>query len=139
MENPWLDKLSMVLIRVVKGLECSINLAHDAYSLEHLAGNYSVKIPDCPSGLVFMTHRHEGFKCLSPRDNVDIESWRAHERNPYSTHEVRSDSCHREMSLDYDISLLSLGYKLTQISNFFTMRQHFDAPILGAVQPYHSQ
>jgi hypothetical protein len=42
------------------------------------------------------------------------------------------------MSLGYDISLLSLSYKLTRISDFFTMRQHLDVPILGAAQPYHN-
>jgi hypothetical protein len=34
---------------------------------------------------------------------------------------------------------LSLGYEPTQISDFFTLRQHFDAPSSGAAQPYHSQ
>jgi hypothetical protein len=43
------------------------------------------------------------------------------------------------MSLGYDISLLPLGYKLTQIFDFFTMRQHLDASISGVAQPYHSQ
>jgi hypothetical protein len=58
-------------------------------------------------------------------------SWLAYEKNPYSTHWVRLGSCHRETSLGYDIFLLSLGYKPTWISDFFTMRQHFDAPISG--------
>jgi hypothetical protein len=98
-----------------------MNSAHDAYSLEHLTGNYSVKNPDWPSGLVFMTHRHDGFECPTPRDYVDTKSWLAYEQNPYSTHCVRSGTCHREMSLVYDISLLSLGYMRTRISEFFMM------------------
>jgi hypothetical protein len=86
-----------------------------------------------------MTHRHDCFECPSPRDYVDTKSWLAYEQNLYSIDWARSGSCHRETSLGYDISLLSLGYKLTRISNFFTMRQHLDAPILGAVQPYHNE
>jgi hypothetical protein len=37
--------------------------------------------------------------------------------------------------------LLSLGIEVfsTRICNFFMMRQHLDAPILGAAQPYHNQ
>jgi hypothetical protein len=50
-----------------------------------------------------------------------------------------SDSCHRETSLGYHISLLSFSYKLTRVSNFFTMRQHIDAPISGTAQSYHIQ
>jgi hypothetical protein len=53
--------------------------------------------------LVIMTHMHDDFGCLSPRDYVDTKSWLAYEQNPYSTHWVRSSSCHREMSLSYDI------------------------------------
>jgi hypothetical protein len=34
-ENPMLNKLSDVLIQVVKGFECSMNSVHDAHSLEH--------------------------------------------------------------------------------------------------------
>jgi hypothetical protein len=34
-ENPYLDKLSKVLIRVVKNLKCTMSLAHEAYSLGH--------------------------------------------------------------------------------------------------------
>jgi hypothetical protein len=138
-ENPWLDKLSNVPIRVIEGLECSTNSAHDADSLEHYAENYSVKNPDCLSRLVFMTHRHDCSKCSSPRDYVDTKSWLAYEQNPYSIHWVRLDFCHKETSLGYDISLLSLGYKPTRICDFFTMRQHLDALISGVVQPYHSQ
>jgi hypothetical protein len=50
-----------------------------------------------------MTPTQNAFKCPSPRDNVDTKSWLAYEQNPYSTHWVRSSSCHREMSLGYDI------------------------------------
>jgi hypothetical protein len=46
---------------------------------------------------------HDDFECPSPRDYVDTKSWLAYEQNPYSTHWVRSGSCHREMSLGYDI------------------------------------
>jgi hypothetical protein len=62
-----------------------------------------VKNPDFLSGLVIMTHRHTNFECLSPRDYVDTKSWLGYEQNPYSTHWVRSGSCHREASLGYDI------------------------------------
>jgi hypothetical protein len=34
-ENSYLDKLSKFLIRVVKNLECTMSLAHEAYSLGH--------------------------------------------------------------------------------------------------------
>jgi hypothetical protein len=34
-EIPKLDKLSEVLIQVIKGFECSTNSAHDTHSLEH--------------------------------------------------------------------------------------------------------
>jgi hypothetical protein len=71
------------------------------------------------------------FECLSPRDYVDTKPWLAYEQNPYSTDWVRSGSFHRETSLHYDISLLSLGYKPTWISDFLTIRQHLDAPISG--------
>jgi hypothetical protein len=84
--NPLLNKPSEVLIRVVKRFECSMNSVHDAHSLEHYAGNYMMKNPDCPSRLVIMTHMHDGFECLSPRDYVDTKSWLAYEKNPYSTH-----------------------------------------------------
>jgi hypothetical protein len=83
-----------------------MNLAHDAYSLEHYAGNYSVKNLDCLSGLVFMTHRQDDFECPSSIDYIDTRSCLAYEQNSYSTHLVRSGSCHRETSLGYDISLL---------------------------------
>jgi hypothetical protein len=43
------------------------------------------------------------------------------------------------MSLGYEISLPSLGYKLTRIFDIFTMRQYLDAPISGVAQPYHGQ
>jgi hypothetical protein len=56
-----------------------MNSVHNAYSLEHYAGNYSVKNSDCSSGLVFMTHRHDDFEYLSPRDFVDTKSWLAYE------------------------------------------------------------
>jgi hypothetical protein len=62
-----------------------------------------VRNPDYPSGLVIMTHSHDNFECLSPRDYVETKSWPAYEQNPYSTHWVRSGSCHRETSLGYDI------------------------------------
>jgi hypothetical protein len=61
------------------------------------------KNPDYSSGLVIMTHTHNDFKCLSPRDYVDTMFWLAYQQNPYSTHGVRSSSWHREMSLGYDI------------------------------------
>jgi hypothetical protein len=138
-ENPWLDKLSKVPIWVIEGLECSMNSTHDAYSLEHKAGNYSVKNPDCLSRLLLSTHRHNSLKCQSPRDYVDTKSCLAYEQNPYLTHWVRLGSCHRETPLGYEIFLLSLSYKLTRISDFFTMRQHLDALISGVVQPYHNQ
>jgi hypothetical protein len=57
----------------------------------------------------------------------------------FLTHWVRSGSCHRETSLGYDNFLLSLDYKPTRTSDFFMMRQHLNAPISGAAQPYHSQ
>jgi hypothetical protein len=63
-----------------------MNSAHDANNPEHYAGNYSEKNLDCPSGLVIMTHTHDDFECLSPRDNVDTKSCLAYEQNPYSTH-----------------------------------------------------
>jgi hypothetical protein len=50
-----------------------MNTVHDAHSLEY-AGNHSVKNQDDPSGLVFMTHRHDDFECSSPRDYVDTMS-----------------------------------------------------------------
>jgi hypothetical protein len=50
-----------------------------------------------------MTHMHDGLECLSPTDYVDTKSWLAYEQNSYSTHSVRSGSCHRETSLGYDI------------------------------------
>jgi hypothetical protein len=53
--------------------------------------------------LVITTHTHDDFGCLSPRDYVDTKSWLTYEQNPYLTHWVRSSSCHREMSLSYDI------------------------------------
>jgi hypothetical protein len=62
-----------------------------------------MKNPDYPSGLVIMTHRHHDFECLSPRDYVDTKSWLAYEQNPYSTHWVRTGSCHGDTSLVYDI------------------------------------
>jgi hypothetical protein len=72
-----------------------------------------VKNAECLSGLVFITHRHDGFKCPSPRDYVNIKSGLAYEENPYLTHRVRPGSCHWETSLGYDISLLSPSYNLT--------------------------
>jgi hypothetical protein len=39
----------------------------------------------------------------NPRDYADTKSWLAYEQNPYSTHWVRSDSCHRKTSLAYNI------------------------------------
>jgi hypothetical protein len=45
-----------------------------------------MKNPNCPSGLVFMTHRHDDFVSLSPKDFVDTKSWLAYEQNPYLTH-----------------------------------------------------
>jgi hypothetical protein len=69
-KNHLLNKLSEVLIRVIKGLECSINSAHDAHSPEHPAGNY----PDYLSGLVIMTHMHDGFECSSTRDYIYTKS-----------------------------------------------------------------
>jgi hypothetical protein len=63
-----------------------MNSVHDANSLEHLVRNYSVKNPNCLSGLVITTHTHDDFECLSPRDFVDTKSWLAYKRNPYSTH-----------------------------------------------------
>jgi hypothetical protein len=65
-KNPKLDKLSEVLIRVIKGFECSTNSAHGTHSLEHQAENYLVKNPNCQSSQVFTTLVHDGFKCLSP-------------------------------------------------------------------------
>jgi hypothetical protein len=70
----------------IKGFKCSMNSVHDANSLEHLVRNYSVKNPNCLSGLVITTHTHDDFECLNPRDFVDTKSWLAYERNPYSTH-----------------------------------------------------
>jgi hypothetical protein len=52
-----------------------------------------------------MTHSHDDIEHPSPRDYVDTKSWLAYERNPYSTQWIRSSSCHREMSLGYDIWL----------------------------------
>jgi hypothetical protein len=52
-----------------------------------------------------MTHTHDNFERLSPRDYVDTKSWLAYEQNPYSTHWVRLDSCHRELSQGYNILL----------------------------------
>jgi hypothetical protein len=86
-----------------------------------------------------MTHTHDGFQCSSPRDYLDTKSYLDYEQNPYSTHKVKSGSCHRVTSQGYDISLLSLSYKLRWISDFFSMRQHLDGLISGATQPYHSQ
>jgi hypothetical protein len=62
-----------------------------------------VKNPDHLSGLVITTHMHDDFKCLSPRDYIDTKSWLAYEKNPYSTSWGRSGSCHKEMSVGYDI------------------------------------
>jgi hypothetical protein len=45
-----------------------------------------VKNPDCLSGLVIMTHTHDDFECLSPRDYVDTKSYLEYEQYPYSTH-----------------------------------------------------
>jgi hypothetical protein len=64
-----------------------------------------VKNPDCPSGLVITTHMHDDFEYSSPRDYVDTKSWLAYKQNSYSTHRVRSGSCHRETYLGYDILL----------------------------------
>jgi hypothetical protein len=80
-----------------------MNLVHDSNRSKHYTGNYVVKNLDCPSGLVIMTHKHNDSECLSPRDYVDTMFWLAYEKNPYSTHWVRSGSCHREMSQGYDI------------------------------------
>jgi hypothetical protein len=62
-----------------------------------------VENPDCSSGLVITTHMHDGFECSTPRDYVDTKSWLTYVQNPYSTHLVRSGSCHRETTLGYDI------------------------------------
>jgi hypothetical protein len=86
-----------------------------------------------------MTHRHDGFECPSTIDYVDTKSCLAYGQNSYSTHWIRSCSYNWETSLGNDIFLLSLGYKPTLISEFFTMRQHHDALISGVAQPYHSQ
>jgi hypothetical protein len=34
---------------------------------------------------VIMTHTHDNFKCLSPRDYVDTKPLLAYEQNPYPT------------------------------------------------------
>jgi hypothetical protein len=60
-----------------------MNSTHDANSPEHKAENYSVKNPDCPSGLVFMIHRHDDIECPSPRDYIDTKSRLTYEQNPY--------------------------------------------------------
>jgi hypothetical protein len=72
--------------------------------------------PDYPSGVVITTDAHGNFECPNPGDNVAIKFWLAYEQNTYSTHWVRSGSYHREISLSYDICLLSLGYMPTWIS-----------------------
>jgi hypothetical protein len=84
--KPLTHKLSKVPIRVVEGLECSMNSAHDTHSLEHKAGNHLLKDSGCSSGLVFTIHMHDGFECMSPRDYIDTKSYLAYEQNPYSTH-----------------------------------------------------
>jgi hypothetical protein len=40
---------------------------------------------DCPSRLVFMTHRHDGFECMSLRDYVDTMSWLAYKQPLFDT------------------------------------------------------
>jgi hypothetical protein len=65
-KTPKLDKLSEVLIWVIKGFKCSTNSVHDAHSIEHLARNHSVKNPNCPNQLVCMTLVHDDFECPSP-------------------------------------------------------------------------
>jgi hypothetical protein len=52
---------------------------------------------------VITTHTHDDFECPNRRYYVDTKSWLAYEQNPYSTYWVRSSSCHREISLGYDI------------------------------------
>jgi hypothetical protein len=84
-----------------------------------------------------MTHTHDNFEFLSQRDYIDTKSWLAYDQNSYSTHCVRSRSCHREMSLGYDILLAitrlyirwhEYQWWLTCQLDFFTLWQHLDAP-----------
>jgi hypothetical protein len=135
--KPLLDKLNKVSIRVVKELEWLYKLdtwcPHPWAVGQELHGEN----PDRLIKLVFMTHTHDDFECPSLRDYVASKSRLAYEQNSYSTHWVRLGSCRKETSLGYDIFLLSLGYELTRISDFFTMRQHLNVVISGAVQPYH--
>jgi hypothetical protein len=56
-----------------------------------------------PERLVLMTHRHDDFEWLSPRDYVDTKSWLAYEQNPYLKNWVRLGSCRRKTSPCYDI------------------------------------
>jgi hypothetical protein len=69
-----------------------------------------------------MTHRHDDFECLSLRDYVDTKSSLPYEQNPYSTHWVRSGSCHRETSLGYDTLPA-----ITRLWANKNMRLHHDA------------
>jgi hypothetical protein len=134
-----LDEQNKVSIWVVKDLELLYKLGTWCPQPWALGRELLGENPDCLSGLVFTTHTHDDFKCPSPKDYVDMKSWLAYEQNPYSTQWVVSSSCHRETSLGYDISLLSLGYKLTRIFKLLTVRQHLDALISGPAQPYHSR
>jgi hypothetical protein len=76
---------------------------------------------------------------IESRDYVDTMSLLAYEQNPYLTNRVRSGSCHREMSLGYDILPA-----ITRLQANTNIRLLHDATTpqcskLGAVQPYHDQ
>jgi hypothetical protein len=55
-----------------------------------------------------MTHAHDGFKYLSPRDYVDTKSWLAYEQNPCSTYMIKSERLNRHALESVDSQVMNL-------------------------------